>query len=380
MQTQKHLFTLPDTIHYLNGAYMSPNLKAAEEAGILGMQRKRDPSQLKAIDFFSQTAETKNKFSRIIHCKPEQVAIIPSASYGLKSAVSNISPSNGSHVVTIADEFPSGHYTVVEWCKKHNKEQKTIKAPVTTTNRGKEWNEKIINAINEDTAAVVMSAIHWTDGTLFDLKRIGEKCRQSNALFIVDGSQATGIIPLNVSELKIDALITAGYKWLFGFYTIGLAYYGEAFQSGEPIENSWMNRINAGDFTRLTAYTDEYKPGAARFDVGETSNFIMVGMLNTGLDQLLEWGVKSVQGYSANLVKPLINYLRENNYWLEEDAYRAHHLFGFLLPAGKSREAVLKELQEKKIIVSTRGDAIRVSTHVYNTEEDIDVLIKTLRG
>ena len=142
-----------------------------------------------------------------------------------------------------------------------------------------------------------------------------------------------------------------------------------------------MNKSNANNFTRLTSYVDEYKPGAARYNVGEFSNFILTPMLNASLAQIIDWEVNSIQAYCSNLIKPLMQLLKEKNFWIEDENYRAGHLFGFLLPPTYSSTHLIEKLQERKIFVSIRGDAIRVSTHLYNTEKDIEALteiIKTL--
>ncbi|HZB14906.1 MAG TPA: aminotransferase, partial [Chryseolinea sp.] len=79
------------------------------------------------------------------------------------------------------------------------------------------------------------------------------------------------------------------------------------------------------------------------------------------------------------LIQPLLRYLRENGYWIEQDEYRANHLFGFRLPAASDKQnLLLLELQRKKIFVSVRGEIIRVSPHVYNDENDITALIEAL--
>jgi selenocysteine lyase/cysteine desulfurase len=111
--------------------------------------------------------------------------------------------------------------------------------------------------------------------------------------------------------MQIDALICAAYKWLLGPYSIGLAYYGEAFESGKPIEDSWLNRLNAEDFTKLTSYEDSYRSGAARYSMGENSNFILLPMLHKALDQIQEWGVPTIQDYSTELIQPLIRFLTQ---------------------------------------------------------------------
>ena len=56
----------------------------------------------------------------------------------------------------------------------------------------------------------MMSSIHWMNGTKFDLKEIGIKCREVGAYFIVDGTQSVGASTINVKDLHIDALICAG--------------------------------------------------------------------------------------------------------------------------------------------------------------------------
>jgi selenocysteine lyase/cysteine desulfurase len=380
MTSQKHLFELKEGTHYLNAAYMSPLMKSVYEAGVEGMRRKLDPSGIHADDFFSGAEIVKERFARLIHAPSQQIAIIPSASYGLKAASSNIPTDTGSHAIVVGQDFPSDHYTMREWCRKNKKELRVIDAPNITTGRGAAWTEKILNAITKETAAIMLSTIHWADGTKYDLKKIGEQCKAMNAYFIADGTQSVGALPMDVTEYKIDALICAAYKWLLGPYSIGLAYYNEVYNSGAPLEDSWMTRSNAKDFTGLTRYVDDYIPGAGRYNMGEFSNFIHMPMVDRGLEQLEKWGVNSVQDYCRNLIQPLLHYLRDHGYWFEQDEHRANHLFGFLLPQRVDKEKFLQELKKNNVFVSVRGDIIRVSPHVYNNESDIDALIKALEN
>jgi len=155
MTSQKNLFQLPDDIHYLNGAYMSPLLRSVEEAGITAIGRKRNPFLIKPEDFFNEPELVKKKFASLINGKAEQVAIIPSASYGLKSATINIPVNGGTHAITVADEFPSGYYSISEWCNANKKELKIIKPPDTNENRGKQWNEMLLHEINNETCPYI---------------------------------------------------------------------------------------------------------------------------------------------------------------------------------------------------------------------------------
>jgi selenocysteine lyase/cysteine desulfurase len=379
MTSQKHLFDIPADIHYLNGAYMSPLMKSVSESGLEGMTRKLHPWAIHSEDFFTQAEAVKEKFGLLVNSPAQQIAIIPSASYGLKSAVNNIPVNTGNHVVVVSNDFPSDYYTIQAWCQKNKKEMRVIDAPDILDGRGAAWTENIINAISTDTNAIILSTIHWTDGTKFNLKEIGKKCKATNTLFIADGTQSVGAMPIDVMDFHLDALVCAAYKWLMGPYSIGVAYYSDAFSNGTPIEDSWMNRSNANDFTKLTRYVDDYKPGAARYNVGEFSNPILLSMLDRSLQQLHDWKIDAIQNYCSQLIQPLLLYLKENGYWYEQDQFRANHLFGFLLPASIDKDLLLLALRKNKVFVSVRGDGIRVSPHVYNDESNITALINTLK-
>jgi selenocysteine lyase/cysteine desulfurase len=379
LNCQRHLFQLPDDISYLNGAYMSPLLKSVEDAGITGMRRKRNPSSIKPEDFFNGAAAICVQLGQLVNGPPGQIALIPSASYGLKTAINNLPVNNGKYALTVSDEFPSGYYTISNWCKKNNKTLKIVSPPDTREQRAMKWNEKILASIDGETAVVILSSIHWTDGTRFDLQKLGERCKAMNARFIVDGTQSVGAFPIDVSAYHIDALVCAGYKWLLGPYSTGFAYYSNFFNNGVPLEDSWMVKLNAQNFSSLVSYADEYAPGAARYHMGEFSNFALLPMLHAAVAQILDWQVPLIQAYSENLVKPLVEALQERNWWVEDAAFRAAHLFGFLLPPSVQPGFLLEKLQERKIFVSLRGEAIRVSAHVYNTENDMAALIEVLK-
>ncbi len=378
MQSQRHLFQLPADVHYFNGAYMSPLLRSVEEAGIQGMIRKRNPTQITAAHFFEEAEEVKQLFGRLIHGQPEQVAIIPSVSYGLESAVRNLPTTNGSKAIVVADDFPSDYYTISRWCATHRKQLIVIHPPQTREGRGKLWNQRILEAIDADTAVVIMSSIHWTDGTAFNLKEIGQQCRAMNAKLIVDGTQSVGARPIDVEAFNIDALVCAGYKWLLGPYAIGAAWYHEDFNDGQPIEEAWVNRDNARDFTSLTQYSAGYTPGAGRYNVGEYGNFILLPMFRAALEQVLEWQVEQIEQYCLRMSRSLASYLISMGFWVEDEGARSAHMFGALLPPGRDVASFFERLKKHNIFVSRRGEAVRISTHLYIEEKDVELFREVL--
>lgn len=378
MQNQQHLFNLPDGIHYLNGAYMSPNLKTVEQAGIDGVKRKTNPTSIKETDFFEPAKEVKTLFGKLINASAQQIAIIPSASYGLMNAIQNVPIKKGQHAITVNEEFPSDHLTLRKFCEDNNAELKVIKPPQFIEGRTQAWTEKIISSINEETAVVVMSSIHWMEGLKFDLQAIGEKCSATNTYFIVDGTQSVGALPMDVEKFKIDALICASYKWLLGPYSTGLAYYSEKFNEGEPIEYSWMTRKDGHDFSKLTAYPEDFAEGAMRYNVGEFSNFIALPMIKSALEQILKWKPQNIQNYCFDLLRPLRSYLEEKHIEKDDDDSVSAHLYGLFVPEHVNLSNLMDDLKAHYIHLSARGNVIRISPHVYNESGDVEALLEVL--
>src|SRR5690606_28861799 len=157
--------------------------------------------------------------------------------------------------------------------------------------------------------------------TKFDLSALREKTRQCGALLILDGTQSVGAMPFNINDVQPDALICASYKWLLGPYSIGLAYFSEAFDSGIPIEENWINRQGSDNFQGLVNYEDRYLPKARRYSVGEASNFVLLPMLGAAMEQILEWQPENIQAYAKNLSAPYIAQLQEMGASVEETQY-----------------------------------------------------------
>ena len=373
---QRNRFTLETGAHYLNCAYMAPLSDAVVDAGVAGIERKVRPWEIESRDFFAGVESVKGLFGRLVNADKDRLAVIPSVSYGLATVVQNLRVEPGQNVVTVHQQYPSNMYP---WRRlADGKASIRVVEPTTTVGRGQMWNESLLDAIDDDTALVTLAPAHWTDGTRFDLERVGERAREVGAAFVVDGTQWVGAVPFDVAALQPDAVVCAGYKWLTGPYSIGLAYYGSRFDQGIPIEETWIGRLGSEDFNGLVDYQDEYRSGAARYDVGEASNFILIPMLEAALRQVLDWGPTEIGRYSRWLTNDLVAELRERGFGVEDDAWRADHFFGLRLPSDMDMGALRQRLEQGRISVSLRGGMLRVSPHVYNDESDIQALRELL--
>lgn len=379
MNCQKHLFSLNEDVHYLNCAYKAPLLKIAEKAATNALIKDRNPFNLKVDDFFSDVNKVKIEFGKLINSPKENIALIPSTSYGFSSILNNIKSKPGKTAITIKDEFPGSYFCLEKWTKKNNNNLKIISPSTSSNVVGENWNQQILDNINNNTSLVLMSSIHWMNGTKFKLREIGERCKKHGAKFIVDGTQSVGALKMDISEYNIDALVCASYKWLFGPYSMGLAYFSDQFTNGSPIEESWMNRTNASNFSSLTNYDPNYQSKANRFDVGEKSNFLLMPILLEGLKQVNKWTVHGVQSYCKELTVPLISKLSEIGIKFEDQKYFSPHLFALSLPTNIDPIQLKLNLEENKVFISLRGDFLRVSLNVFNDMNDIEKLVTVIK-
>lgn len=376
LENQKHLFDIPEDINYLNTASLSPSFKAVEEAGVRAVLEKSKPYHIPSSDFFEPVLELKQLFAQLIDTREyHRVATIPSVSYGMAVVANNIRLKSTDEVLLIDEQFPSNYYIWKKLTDKYGAKLTIVKQPNTSIDTGKQWNVDILDAINENTALVAIGNIHWSNGTLFDVKAIRQKTKACNSLFVIDGSQSIGAVPFSVEEIQPDALICAGYKWLFGPYGCAYAYYGSYFDEGTPLEENWANRLHSEKLAGLTEYQSEYKPLASRYVMGESGNFIYVQMQIAALKQIIKWTPIAIQQYCKSISKNAVIRLKEMGCSIEHDDDRTHHMFGIQLPKEANLEILKEKLKEKHIFVSFRGDYVRISCHLYNTEKDFDSLI-----
>ena len=376
---QKHLFSLPDEVTYLNCAYMSPNAESVELAGYHAVAKKNLPFEVTVPDFFEPVARLKQLFAQLIHAgDPERVAIIPSVSYGMAGVVKNVKVKPGQNIVMVEEIFPSNYYPWKQLADDSGAEIRLVKAPVFPLpeglSRGEIWNQNLLEAIDDQTVAAALPHVHWADGTLFDLEAVRRRTREVGALLVVDGTQSVGALPFDFRKIQPDALVCAGYKWLLGSYGLGLAWYGEYFDDGTPIEENWINRLNSENFQGLVNYQPAYRPKANRYCMGENSQFIAVPMLTAALELIQEWGVGNIQDYASKLSQPYFERFKKMGCWVEDVSYRGGHLAGTRLPEGVNLEALKMAVSDAGVFVSFRGSAVRVSTHVFNNEQDFERL------
>ncbi len=345
---------------------MSPLMRNVEQMGIEALQLKRDPAQITSHVFFEGVTHIRRLFAQLINGDPVNVAITPATSYGIATIAKNLSLSSGDNIVLIDGQFPSNVYI---WRRLSQRTGATI---ITVSDDGANWTKKVLEAINYRTAVVAMETVHWANGYPFNLTEISQRTHDVGAQLILDGTQSIGAVPFDVQEVNPDALVCAGYKWLLGPYGIALLYVGKQFHDGIPLEENWVTRDGSENLGNLMDYTDEYRPGATRFDRGQTNVFAQTAMMTEALRQVLEWQPAQIHAYCSQLIDPFHPQIRERGYHFQNSWLP--HIFGIGLPEHVNHAYLNDELNRRKISISLRGNALRISPYVYNTSCNIEEL------
>lgn len=379
LPSQRALFDIPEDVAYLNCAYMSPLAKAVVAAGETGMARKAQPWRVTPQDFFTDSEKTRALFARLVNAAADDIALVPSVSYGMAVAAQALPLRAGQSVLTLAEQFPSNVYPWIEKARAANAAHVTVPRPSDD-----DWTSAVLSRIDSSTAIIALPHCHWTDGGLLDLVAIRKACSSVGAALCIDATQSLGALPFDVAAIDPDFLCAGGYKWLLGPYSFGYLYVAKRWHEAMPIEQNWINRERSEDFAGLVDYKSAYQPGARRFDSGERSNFALTPAAMAALTLILDWGVENIQS-TLNARTAAIAARARDEFGLDTapDAKRAGHYLGLRFGGAKYEEGVPAELPSKlaaaNVFVSVRGRAMRVTPHLYNTDADVERLFAVMK-
>jgi selenocysteine lyase/cysteine desulfurase len=285
----------------------------------------------------------------------------------------NVSAKPGDRILLLDDEFPSNYYTWRRFAQRTGADLLVVgKKP------GQTWTEAVLDNIDERVTIASVPNVHWTNGALLDLDVVGAALRAAGATFVIDASQSLGAIPIDVATLRPDAVVSVGYKWLLGPYSLGYLYVNPRFNDGEPLEENWIARSGSDDFSSLVDYQDAYQPGARRFDVGERTNFQLVPMAIAAIDQVLEWTVPRIAVTLRAITDEIAERAEALGLNTPPPKERAPHMLGVGLPVDAAR-AASTALESANVVASVRGPSLRIAPHLHTNADDVDRLVDVLR-
>jgi selenocysteine lyase/cysteine desulfurase len=347
-------FDIPRDICYLNAAYMTPQPRRVVEAAMRGTTRRSQPWRITPADFFSEVEALRAAFAQQIGCSADNVAIVPSASYGVSCAAANLPIKRGDVILALQDQFPSNYYS---W--RRQALATDAEFHVVSKDESQTWADALLDAIElrgNDIAIATLEGHHWTSGEVVDLEVVIAALREVGARVVLDLTQTRQFCPYGVAFLYVD----------------------DNYFEGVPIEEAWMGRDGAEDFSRLVDFTDQYQPGARRFDAGEKSSFPSIAGALAALQMLAEWGIGNISEALAVTNARIAEILAGRGFETMATDVRAPHFQGARLPATDPR-TLAAHLIDNGVYASVRGDHLRVAPHLYTDDEDLACFDDALR-
>jgi selenocysteine lyase/cysteine desulfurase len=229
--------------------------------------------------------------------------------------------------------------------------------------------------VDTRTRIVAVAAVRHSTGYRADLKSLSRIAHDRGALFVVDGVQAAGAVPLDVVEDGIDVLAGAGFKWLLGMHGTGYLYV-------KPSVRDRIRPVMPGMFAAEDDLTElRWLPGAQRYETG-TLAYALFHAWTAGLEMILEIGVPAIHARVLDLTDHLIAGLRARQMTVVTPADSREErsaIVSFTAGSAAANQALQQRLLERNVAVALRGGRIRVSPSFYNTEDDIDRLLEVCR-
>src|ERR1700722_9251594 len=373
--SQRSLFDIPQGGAFFNTATTSPLLNASRARLLEAAGAKSRPWERQPADFFADAERIRALAADLFGADADAWAVIPAASYGLSAAARAIEPSlkSDDRILVMAEEFPSN---VLPW--RRVAENTGAALTTVTTPADGDWTAAILAAIRPGIRVVTLWHGHGTNGALLDRAPIGAACRRIGAIFVLDLTQSLGALPFDLATADPDFMVAAGYKWLLCPYGFGLMYVAPRWRDARPLEETWLARAHAEDFATLVNYSDVYRPGARRFDVGETCVSTILPGAIAALEQLKAWGVGRIAESLKAVCDQIVPELEAQGFAVPRASRRAPHMFGARLLSGRNDD-VAARLREQNVFVSRRGSSIRFSPHLHVVEADLIQLADALK-
>ncbi len=313
----------------------------------------------------------KEKVARLLGVGSEDIAFLSTSSEGINLLVHGLSWRTGDNVVVCDVEFPSD---LLPWTLLRDQ---GVEVRVV---RHRNWFmslKDLEQAIDDRTRVVAISDVSYFTGQRLPVRQLSEIARSANALLSVDSTHAAGVIPIEAGYA--DILVASCYKWLLGIHGVAIFYWNrQRLPDLSPPFLGWHTAASIPDWQDPTTYTP--RPGAARFEMGNPG-FVSIYVLENALDHILKIGVPLIEKHVLGLSGLAWEGLNELGFELmtpRDPEQRAGNIC-FMTP---HIDEVTAWLARQGILVwggYAGVGRVRISTHLYNADEDVERLLAALR-
>jgi selenocysteine lyase/cysteine desulfurase len=367
----RSLFPVSQRYAYLNHASVAalPNPVVAAMDHYLREQALRGGQALQ--DWDQQLEEIRKLAARLIGAHRDEIVFTNSVSHGLNLVAAGLDWQANDNLICAETEFPANVYP---WL---NLQRRGVEVRFAPAHANRILLKDLVALMDTRTRLVAISFVEFGTGYRNDLAAIAEACRKRGICLCVDGIQGLGALQFDVRQIPVDFLATHAAKWMLGPIGAGFCYISrQQLARLEPVMTGWRSVEDRDNYFR---YDSPLRQSGERFEPGSLNAVGLVGMA-AGIDLLCSLGLDTIEARILGLIDHLIHGLQARGCTITSPIAHRGERSGIIcfqhpeLPAS----AIGERLIAADVIVSVRGDIVRVSPHFYNTEADLGRLLAVL--
>ena len=357
---------------YMDHAAVSPMTRDM----VFGLSMRADDVMengfVNAADWREDAIQSRLMYAQMLGCFPDEVAFIHSTAEGVNLVANGIDWKPGDNVVLSTVDYPANIYP---WM---NQQRAGLEIKwVRPRDDGRLAVEDLVAAIDARTRVLAVSFVQFTNGHRLHLNALGDRCAEKGVFFFVDAIQGLGAIDLDVREMKIDALAAHSRKWLLCPGGLGVLYVSRRRLQDLHVSNPGADSVI--DAENFLDYNLVFRDSAQRF---EPSDFNPMAMSTTRamLAMFTGLGMTYIENRVIALTDQLAEGVLAKGYTLRSPRQPSEKsgIVTFAPSGDGDVDALSARLKDARVVHTCRYGAIRLSPHFYNSEAEVDEVLKLL--
>jgi cysteine desulfurase / selenocysteine lyase len=356
-------FPVTERVAYLNSAAAGPVSRASLDAATGYYEKMMRDGDVHWNQWLAEREEIRKRIAQFINADRDEIAFTTNTSSGMNVIVDALE--DRGEVISSELEFP---VTTLPWMNRR------IPVHLLPAVEGEARIEDVRNAMRAKSGIIALSHVQFSNGFRTDLDELGS-AKGDHAL-VINASQSAGAFEIDVKRMRIDALCATGHKWMLAGYGSGFVYLSRELQQHSRARAlGWLSVEDP-----FAMRNDELHPrhdAAARTELG-CPHFAAIFALGASVNLINELGIKIIEERVLALNRLLTSRLDENGWEIlsplqSEDARSGETLVKCEAPA-----QIVHHLLRHGVIVTEKPQGIRLATHFFNDEEDIERLVAAL--
>jgi cysteine desulfurase/selenocysteine lyase len=356
-------FPACERVVYLNSAAAGAVSRPAMEAAARFYREMMEEGDARWDEWLEQREVVRRRIAAFINAEPDEVAFTTNTSSGMNLIIDALE--GRGEVISSDLEFPA---STITWL------HRGVPVHLIETVEGELRLADVRQAMSEKTAIICLSHVQYSNGFRTDLEDLGRS--KSNHTLVVNASQSAGAFEIDVKRMRIDALCSTGHKWMLSAYGSGFVYLSRKLVDETRARGiGWLSVLDPYEMHNREFVVRH--DAAARAEIG-CPHFAGIFALGATADYMMKLGTKEIEQRVLALNRHLTGRLAEEGWHVLSPLRDEKSRSGETLVAMPRPKRAVAQLRERNIAVTEKPQGIRISTHFFNNEADIERLIAAL--